>query len=295
MNKKVLLAFFICVLITSVKAQIPNSGFENWTTTLSVETPDGWSTLNPITAVSTLYTAEKASPGNPGSYYLKLTSKSINGAIVPGIAIAGTMNMQTLQPISGFPCNVRPTALTGKWQHMIYGTSQGSIEILLSRWDNSSNKRVSVGSGKVTLSGMAMSWANFNIPITYADLNNPDSCMIILKASGDMPTAKDYLWIDNLAFSGVSGIPTLENNKLNIQLYPNPVKEKLEIYVQSNNISNGKLEVIDMTGKCHYTENVNVSIGENIYSVETDEFPAGVYFLSLTTDKIKKCCRFMHH
>lgn len=291
--KKHILTIFISLLgLFVVKAQIPNSGFENWTKVLTVETPDGWSTLNSVTALSSLFTAEKASPGNPGSYYLKLTSKNINGLVVPGIAVSGLMNPVTYQALSGFPCSVRPTALTGKWQHMIYGSSQGSIEIQFTRWDNATKTRVSIGNGKVTLSGMAMSWANFSVPVNYTDASIPDSCIIILKASGATPTDKDYLWVDNLSFAGVSGIMNVAKELIQWNVYPNPATDQIQLHIQSGFTTTAHIEIIDITGKSHYQENADIKSGENVFTLPTSDLPSGMYFISISTDKSKHCCRF---
>ncbi|MBK9320544.1 MAG: hypothetical protein IPM91_18245 [Bacteroidetes bacterium] len=62
------------------------------------------------------------------------------------------------------------------------GSSQGYIDVLLTRWDG--NQRIVVANAHRTLTGMAMNWATFNIPLNYLDGNNPDSCMIVLAASG---------------------------------------------------------------------------------------------------------------
>lgn len=95
-----------------------------------------------------------------------------------------------------------PANFTGKWQHMIYGSSQGSIQVTLTRWDSGMGMRMpKLLQGNVTLSGMAITWANFTIPLTYTDGNNPGFCIIVMKASGSNPTNNDYLWVDNLAFS----------------------------------------------------------------------------------------------
>lgn len=215
-----IMAMFITA---SAFAQIPNSGFENWTTVGSYSNPDGWGTMNNTTAIASVYTATKGTPGSPGVSYLKLTSKTVGTGVVNGVAVSGVIDSLTMMPKSGFAYNMRPANFTGKWQHMIYGSSQGSIQVTLTRWDTGMNMRMNVASGSVTLAGMAMSWANFTIPLTYVDGNNPDTCIIVMKASGSAPTNNDYLWVDNLAFSGtVTGIENQESFVTDMSIYPNP-------------------------------------------------------------------------
>ena len=40
-----------------------------------------------------VYTCVKGTPGNPGTSYLKLVSKTVAGfGVVPGVAVCGTIN-----------------------------------------------------------------------------------------------------------------------------------------------------------------------------------------------------------
>ena len=40
-----------------------------------------------------VYTCVKGTPGNPGTSYLKLVSKTVTGfGVVPGVAVCGTIN-----------------------------------------------------------------------------------------------------------------------------------------------------------------------------------------------------------
>jgi hypothetical protein len=79
---------------------------------------------------------------------------------------------------------------------------------------------------------MAMSWTNFSIIFTYKSGNNPDSCIIVLKASGASPTANDYLWVDNLAFSGsVVGMPENIAQSPSINIFPSPASDILTLSI----------------------------------------------------------------
>lgn len=194
MKNKISLSIFLSFAFLITKAQIPNSGFETWTSMGSYNNPDSWSCLNDMTASMSVFTCVKGTPGNPGTAYIKLTSKTVAGmGVMPGIAVSGTFDQSTLEPLSGFAFNERPANLTGKWQHMIFGNSQGYIDIQLTRWDGNMQMRFPVATAHFVLTGMAMGWSNFSIPLTYIDGNNPDSCIITLSASGNTPANNDYL------------------------------------------------------------------------------------------------------
>jgi len=276
--KSILFLFFTSTLF----AQIPNSGFENWTAVSTYSVPDGWGTLN---NTYTVQTATKGTPGSPGTSYLKLTSKTYGSSVINGMAVSGVLDSVTMQPKSGFPFSQRPASLTGKNQFMIYGSSPGSLSVTLTRWDSGTNSRVTVASGNITHSpsAMAMSWTNFTIPLTYSDGNYPDSCIIVLKASGGNPTNNDYLWVDNLAFSGsVTGINEKQATINSLSIYPNPANAKVNIHFTTKEAQN-TIELYNVTGAKVYTENVGNSNGNVVHTINTTELAKGVYILRVTS------------
>ncbi len=271
-------------ITTHVKAQIPNNSFETWINMGTYENPDSWGTLNNTTAAASVFTATKGTPGNPGSSYLKLTSKTVGPAVVNGIAVCGKLDSTTMLPKSGFAYTGQPVSFTGKWQHMIYGSSQGGITVLLTKWNTSLNKRDTVAIANQTLSGMAMSWATFTINFTYMNTDVPDSCIIFLRASGTNPTNNDYLWVDNLTFSG--SVAGLENQHSDIQqffVYPNPSHEQLNLSFEILQSQSIEISIDDMTGKNIYTKSLGEIAGIQNISISTDEIPAGVYFIKITS------------
>lgn len=287
MKKTIILSIALVFAFSITKAQtIPNSSFESWTNVGNYENPDGWSTMNNTTANDNVFTATKASPGAEGSYYLKLVSKTVGSSVVNGIAVSGLMDSITLQPISGFSFNSRPSNLTGKWQHMISGSSQGLIQVTLTRWDSISNVRIPVASGIKNLSGMAMSWANFSIPLTYTDGNYPDTCIIVMQASGSHPTDNDYLYVDKLAFTGdvpVSGLRDIELNGINLSLYPNPASEFINLNFSSLELQDYKIELTNILGKTIKSEILKQVQGDVSCKLDLNNIPQGVYLVSLKT------------
>jgi hypothetical protein len=282
MKKSILSAIVFATINCSVNAQIPNSGFETWMNMGSYENPDGWSTLNDFTTAAGVYTAEKGTPGSPGTSYLKLTSKMVGPTVVNGIAVSGVLDPATQQPISGFAFNQQPSALTGKWQHMIYGSSQGSITVTLTRWDAAMNSRMVVATANQVLTGMAMSWANFSIPLVYTDSQAPDSCIIVLKASGNNPTDQDYLWVDNLAFTGnVAGLAE-QNIFADLTIYPNPTTENFTLNLQSKEAQAISLALISVTGEILYSKNEDIKVGANSITLPSIGIAKGNYLVRIT-------------
>ena len=277
-------------------AQIPNGGFENWISMNTYDLPYGWATLNNKTAAQTMFTAAKAIPGNPGSSYLKLTSKTIGGSVVPGVAVCGKMDTMTMLPKSGFAYSQRSATFSGKWQHMIYGGSQGSITVLLTKWNTAISKRDTIAYKLQGLSGMAMSWANFSFNLTYMDsLQNPDSCIVVLRSSGSAPTNNDYLWVDGLAFSGTVAIAQPQNlvglkentssvSKINV--FPNPATNQVTVNYSLADNDKISIQLIDISGKVvKEISPSNNLIGVNTLTLETNKLTKGIYTLSIKGSK----------
>ncbi len=291
--KKFYITFF-CIIVLSLSffAQIPNNGFETWTTIGSHVNPDNWGCLNDVTAANstTIFTCTKGTPGNPGTAYLKLVSRSISGlGIVPGIAVCGTLDVASRKPKSGFPYAIRSQKLTGKWQHMS-DSDQGYIDVLLSAWNNTLNKRDTVAYAHRILGAMAMSWANFSINLNYISGATPDSAIIFFSASPTVAVSGDYLYIDNLAFTGtVIGTEIndtkISNNKINI--FPNPCQNILNISLFAESPEYVIVQIYDITNRLIKTENLGAASGIIEKSISTNTLSKGLYLMNILSGNRK--------
>lgn len=292
--KKTLLSICSLFLIysNSHSQTIPNAGFENWTNMGTYSNPNGWDQLNSLTSLAGVFTCEQGSPGNAGSFYLKLTSKTVTGVgVVPGVAVSGVIDVATQQAKSGFAFTAQPQALTGKWQHMIFGNSQGFVDVKLTKWNSANNTRTTVASGHVDLTGMAMSWANFSVPLSYLETFAPDSCIISLSASGSAPTNNDYLWVDELAFTGsVTSIFVKENDYI-INLFPNPSNNLLSIDLTSLNEPVVQIMIYDFKG--NLVINLNNITSSKTNTIDISELAQGNYVLNVFSNKGLLSKKFM--
>ena len=279
MNKILILLLFISISNLCF-SQIPNSGFESWTPVGAYENPDSWGTMNNLTASYDVFTATKGTPGNPGSSYLKLTSQTIGADVINGIAVSGVLDSLTQQPKSGFAFSLRPQSFTGKWQHMIYGSSQGSLSVVLTRWNTGANSREIVATANHTLGGMVMSWGSFSINFTYQSGEFPDTCIIVLKSSGSAPSQNDYLWVDNLTFAGsVAGISENIENASLLSAFPNPANNEIELSF-TKAFSGSRLMITDMIGKTVYQQ----TISGKTFKINTSDFANGLYLCNIINE-----------
>lgn len=277
--------FFMSTYISF--SQIPNNGFENWTSMGSYSNPDGWATMNEMTDMNGVYTATMGSPGNVGASYLKLTSKKIGQSIINGIAVSGEINPITMEPKTGFPFNGLPKSLTGNWQYM--SSSSGSTSVLLSKWNVNTLRRDTIAYAFQTLKGMAMSWASFEINLDYRMSTIPDSCIITFKSSGTSPSNYDYLYVDNLSFNySVANIDDIRSENKSVDIYPNPVKEELNISMHVINDIDIKIQIIGNDGKLIYSKELRKTNGNVNHMIDTSLFPKGIYFVDISSETISE-------
>ena len=281
MKKIILVTITSSLLTLSAFAQIPNGGFESFTNMGTYDNPVGWGTMNNTTNAMSVYTAQKGTPGSPGTSYLKLTSKTMGPSVMNAIAVSGVLDSMTMMPKSGFAYAMRPINFTGKWQYM--AGSAGSVTVTLTRWDVAMNMRMPVATATQTLSGMAMSWANFSIPFTYSDSGNPDTCIIVLKASGSTPSNGDYLWVDNLAFSGFTGINENADFLSNMNIYPNPSSENVILDLNFKTTLRTTIELTDLMGKVVLSKNAGELTGESKQTLNVSGIAKGSYFVRIIT------------
>jgi len=282
--KKIHLILLLAMMpVATLLAQIPNSGFENWTSAGSYNTPDNWGTLNSFTATASVYTCLKGTPGNPGTAYIKLISKTVTGAgVVPGMAVSGVLSTTTFKPVSGFPYTNRPSALTGKWQFMAYSPDQGYIAVYLTHWNAVLHQRDTIAGAYNLLPGMVMSWQSFSIPLTYTSTTMPDSAVIILSSSGATPVSGSYLYADDLLFTG--GNSGIDTRRLagGLTLFPNPVNlNTLQIDYQNLAGTVSHIEISDLKGLV--VARWDYANRQFPVTLDLPKMPAGEYLLRVTT------------
>jgi hypothetical protein len=287
MKPRYLLCFLLLASAWNAKTQIPNSGFETWTNMGTYTNPESWGTLNNKWASSGIFTATEGTPGNPGNSYLKLTSRLIGPWVRNGVAVSGVLDSMNLVPISGFAFSGQPAAFTGQWQHMIFGSTQGSITVVLTKWNTALNKRDTLAKAYHELEGMAMSWEAFSIPFQYDSFDLPDSCIIFMKASGSTPEADDYLWLDDLAFSGTAVAGTLNGQEkpFLVSVYPNPATEGFVTFCfNSPGESNANVTVYTPAGELLFSKDCPVSA--NQVKLDLTGVAAGIYLVRITSGEL---------
>jgi hypothetical protein len=288
MKKLILLCSAIAISSSALFAQIPNASFETWMTMSSYDMPTGWDQLNAMTSSMSMYTCMKGTPAPVGSSYIKLVSKTMGSmGVMPGITCSGMLDqtvMTNIKPKSGFANTTRPLSLIGSWQYMAYGSDQGYVSVLLSKWNTAMGKRDTVAFVNKALSGMAMSWATFTIPLIYYTGAIPDSAIITLSASGATPVNNSYLYVDNLAFTGSvpAEVVTLAGNSTSVNLFPNPASIYANVSFHSESGKDMTIDISDISGRNVAAMHLKANIGNNIFPLNLSGYTKGIYTVRTT-------------
>lgn len=263
-------------------AQIPNSGFENWTNKGTYMDPQGWWSANDSVKSGSYYPVTQSTdhyPANVGSYSLRLESQEATAFPPPewqdwGLCWTGGWNGNNYP---AFPVTGHPTSLCGYYKWIPQNGDTMNIHILLY------SGGVQVAIATLQDSTSATSWTSFQIPIS--SYSTVDSARIMLMCYADhvmIAHGNSVLYVDNLSFDNlITGIPEVTDlHTLNI--YPNPATDVLNISMPQAYCGNTNVAIYDITGRIvmQYT----FVIRSNYFPVDISTLPSGVYLLRINTE-----------
>ena len=286
MKKLIILFLLVSFVFVKSFSQIPNNDFETWTTTSGYSSPNNWSNLNQITNASGIYTCLQGTPGYSGASYLYLMTKTVPGkGVVPGIAVCGEIDTLTYKAKSGFPFSARPLELTYYMQYMPYDPADSSsVKVLLTKWNSTLLKRDSIAYGESYFNGMAHSWIYRTTPLNYYSGDAPDSAIIVVSASDNIPMEWSYIYIDKMQFNGVAaGIDDYLINVSDLNVFPNPSNGNFIIEYNLLYKTEISIVITDILGRVVYNKNsISEISGQQRCEINT-QLKNGLYTFVLKT------------
>jgi bacillopeptidase F len=113
----------------------------------------------------------------------------------------------------------------------------------------------------------------------YIDITSYANSDVIIKFESFNKSGNN-LYIDNVwVYEGAEPVGIKEPIQLNqILLYPNPTKNLLNINFNNNDLTNAKIEIIDLLGKSIYHQNIT----SNSISLNIEEFSQGIYLVKFS-------------
>lgn len=120
--------------------------------------------------------------------------------------------------------------------------------------------------------------------------------------AGFQPNQLNYYRLREIDQNGAGGFSsTIELhtdqlvNEVKVVTYPNPVSEgdHLMLALQSNKEQSLRIEIMDLTGRIVFMQQVDVAVGENLLDVPTDGLSPACYVARVTGQGILEASKFM--
>lgn len=83
------------------------------------------------------------------------------------------------------------------------------------------------------------------------------------------------------------------NSFEDVNLYPNPASEKLNVAITTNEAQTIHAKVVDVTGKVVFSDRFNHNGNEQLFSIPVNNMSKGVYFLNLESEKGNAVYKFI--
>lgn len=258
--KTLLLFSAMCLFsIFTLKAQVPNSGFESWVNDVDGNyNPEFWNTSNstPDTSVRP-YT-----PAYAGNFSMQVSSTDLGVAVIPGMAYINYTSHQ--RPTQMTIC-MRSTVATGD-QILVYYSS----------WRNDT-MIAAVGNCSFHIDSTMSQFHCLTFPITYTrSFMIPDTAQVMILA-GYLSSAQagTSVIVDEITLSGNdNGINEISDDN-SIQLFPNPSNDFITV-ISKQSVMNS-IDVYDVTGRVVLSEKIKL----NTEKLNLNSFSSGIYFIKV--------------
>ncbi len=281
-SNRTLVACVVLLLLlpTFSFAQIPNAGFEDWTS--GSDTLIGWWINN----VPPLYsTVSKTTTAHGGT-------TAVRGEVIQ-------FYTQTLQPVlqtgdgaGGFSFSQRPVSITGYYQFYPAGSSGDRFAVNVGLFKGGVNG-IGVAVAAIAPSATVTSYTKFTATFNYQTSDTPDTCVIQFQIVGPgqgpqaKPTVGSYFLLDDLAFEGTTGVAENRSSVPSAfqleQNYPNPFNPSTNVSFTVPGEGRAKLTVYNLMGQEVTTLfEGSVSAGRFYhFTFNASPYPSGVYFSKL--------------
>lgn len=269
--------YFLVFLCFKSYCQIPNSGFENWTSTSSYTVPIGWSTSG--------FGADSTSDVASGNKALLLWTWY---TYAYGYAYNGQDGIFFDFYKAGTPCTQKATALTGMYKFdttHVFDKDSAVVMVLLKKYNTSFQKVDTIGFALHKLPPVN-SYTPFTVPIAdFMPTENPDSIVIVFstqKRLFDLGSAQNtcqspyndcaYFYIDDIALSIPNGIIEI-SDLFDGKTFPNPSQSQVKFkYNDASSDLSDKLFLYDNQGRLCHEEKITPGT-----IVNTSGFQNGLY------------------
>jgi hypothetical protein len=262
------LVVLVCGITLTINAQIPNPGFENWTS----GDPDGWATSNvfPAALINVTQTADNHSG-----------SSALRGEVVDFFGTPMGPVIQSGSGGTGFSISEQYHSFELYYKFTSIGGDKFSVNVGLKKAGNV------IAQGAAALPSNVNAYSRLTVPLNYTVNDVPDLAIIQISITGPV-TGPDVhvgsvMFLDDLLFSLSTGTENSSVPDLTGKCYPNPASDMINIPLSENISGEVILNVIDSYGTevkkiTGYTQqNLN-----KIFQFSVADLSPGLYFYSIT-------------
>ncbi len=302
--KKLILSMTVFAAVYTINAQTqpPNAGMENWSSSPLNEPkdPTGWVSENVLASALLTFPATNTNPTSvtqdnvapapfAGSFSAKIvtvvTTTNPGYPSIPdtsGSLFLGSVSTTSPYVFPGLAYTDKPMTFSFQSAYVPSGADVASVSVRLTKWNTATTpaSRTTISQDLVVIPASATFMPNsFNL--TYLNTTTfPDTLQIMFNACGTRNMAKpgSTLIIDQLAFTGISGIQEYKNN-VRFSTYPNPANSILNLVTDSKQVEN--LSVYDITGRV--IETMKITSDRTV--LNTSSYTAGIYFYSAVNNQ----------
>lgn len=274
MKKFTIILTVLIAMTFKTNAQIPNSGFENWTTVGSYENPTAWNNCNSY-STGTFFPVTKSSDHYPlsvGTYSIRVENQ-IPLSNCSSYGFAQTCdNNNPCTP--AFPIIGHPNMFCGYYKCFPLNNDTIQIGLMLFKageW---------IAGAELITTNTVSNWTSFSIPISsYAEA---DSATITVAAFYNDttcgmpfgPFGNSVLYVDNLSFDNlITSIPEQSFINTTFSLYPNPASDIVTLNIGNPNSADLTLNIYNVVGTLVKSE----ILKQNTRQINIGDLSNGIY------------------
>lgn len=278
MKKFTIILTVLIALTITANAQIPNSGFEYWTTVGSYENSTGWNNCNSFSS-GTFFPVTKSSDHYPlsvGNYSIRVENK-IPLSNCSSYGFAQTCdNNNPCTP--AFPIIGHPTSLCGYYR--CFPQNNDTIQIGLMLFNNG----VWIAGAEFLCTQTVSNWTSFNIPISA--YTTSDSATITVAAFYNDttcgfphgPFGNSVLYVDNLNFDNlITSVSEQTSENDAFVLFPNPASDIVTLSLTNPNNADLTLSIYNVIGTLVKSE----TLKQNNRQINIGDLRNGIYLVEI--------------
>jgi len=311
MRKIIVLILFAFISLGGFTQSIPNGDLENWDSLHSATTTAYWwqpsyeginwlGTLNSLVGLGVTSggpgpeTVFRTTDAYSGTYAAKLVTGhfvfGVSTIKIPGMLGTAVMDFKGVRALLGNPCpGCKPLNIKGFYKFEPVLNDSCAVVILVSKWNNSTHKRDTIGYGKMVEHSAVSTYKPFNVALNYSGIDVPDSLTFIMISSagfnvinfmGSQGQDGSTMYVDEVSLEYPVGIEQSLMPDVAVSIYPNPASDQINFEL-SERVVNGSLELFSVNGKLVRTCGLN---GTKT-TVPVNNLTAGTYYFKLRQDQ----------